>query len=138
MSKFKDIPESALYMIGTIDESKGQCQTPRPDLSRKWDMQPTRMNLKILLPFKIFTEKIGVLRIVAESREGSFGLLPHRLPGLRGGTCAWDTGFRDWKQKVKCAWLLTEGVLVKTGDDVLVSVRNTRLGEWTSINCTRR
>ena len=37
------------------------------------------MNLKILLPFQIFAEKTGVTRIVAETREGSFGLLPHRL-----------------------------------------------------------
>ena len=42
-------------------------------------MQPARMNLKILLPFKIFAERTGVLRIVAETREGSVGLLPRRL-----------------------------------------------------------
>ncbi len=42
-------------------------------------MQPTRITLKILLPFRIFTEKTGVSRIVAETREGSFGLLPRRL-----------------------------------------------------------
>ena len=37
------------------------------------------MNLKILLPFGIFAEKTDVSRIVAETREGSFGILPHRL-----------------------------------------------------------
>jgi F-type H+-transporting ATPase subunit epsilon len=37
------------------------------------------MNLKILLPFEIFAEKADVLRIVAETLEGSFGILPHRL-----------------------------------------------------------
>ena len=42
-------------------------------------MQSTLMNLKVLLPFRIFAEETGVLRIVAETREGSFGLLPHRL-----------------------------------------------------------
>ena len=42
-------------------------------------MNSTLMNLKILLPFQIFAEKKGVSRIVAETREGSFGLLPHRL-----------------------------------------------------------
>ena len=42
-------------------------------------MQPARMNLKILLPFGIFAEKTGVLRVVAETRAGSFGLLPQRL-----------------------------------------------------------
>jgi F-type H+-transporting ATPase subunit epsilon len=42
-------------------------------------MPPTLMNLKFLLPFQVFAEKTGVSRIVAETREGSFGLLPHRL-----------------------------------------------------------
>jgi len=37
------------------------------------------MSLKVLLPFQIFAEKTGVARIVAETREGSFGLLPQRL-----------------------------------------------------------
>jgi len=37
------------------------------------------MNLKVLLPFQIFAEQSGVSRIVAETRAGSFGLLPHRL-----------------------------------------------------------
>ena len=39
----------------------------------------TFMKLKVLLPFRVFTEKDGVKRIVAESRAGSLGLLPHRL-----------------------------------------------------------
>ena len=37
------------------------------------------MHLKVLLPFQVFAEESGVSRIVAETREGSFGLLPHRL-----------------------------------------------------------
>ena len=37
------------------------------------------MHLKILLPFQIFAEHGDVLRIVAETRDGSFGILPHRL-----------------------------------------------------------
>ena len=37
------------------------------------------MTLKILLPYQVFAHKSGVSRIVAETREGSFGLLPHRL-----------------------------------------------------------
>ena len=37
------------------------------------------MNLKVLLPFQVFTDEDGVSRIVAETRTGSFGLLPHRL-----------------------------------------------------------
>ena len=37
------------------------------------------MHLKVLLPFQVFADKSGVSRIVAETGEGSFGLLPHRL-----------------------------------------------------------
>ena len=85
-------------------------------------MQPVRMNLKILLPFKIFAEKTGVLRIVAGTREGSFGLLPHRLDcvaALAPGILVCET---EAEGEVYMA--VDEGVLVKTGVDVLVSVRN--------------
>ena len=79
------------------------------------------MNLKILLPFQIFAEKTGVSRIVAESREGSFGLLPHRLDcvaALAPGILVYET---ESEGEVFVA--VDEGVLVKTGADVLVSVR---------------
>ena len=85
-------------------------------------MQPARMNLKILLPFKIFAAKTGVLRIVAETREGSFGLLPHRLDcvaALAPGILMYET---EAEGEVYIA--VDEGVLIKTGSDVLVSVRN--------------
>ncbi|MEO6145808.1 MAG: F0F1 ATP synthase subunit epsilon [Sulfuriferula sp.] len=80
------------------------------------------MNLKILLPFKIYTENTGVSRIVAESRAGSFGLLPHRLDcvaALAPGILVFET---EADGEVYLA--VDEGVLVKTGADVLVSVRN--------------
>jgi F-type H+-transporting ATPase subunit epsilon len=79
------------------------------------------MNLKVLLPFQIFVEKTGVSRIVAETREGSFGLLPHRLDcvaPLAPGILIYQT---EAEGEVFVA--VDEGVLVKTGPDVLVSVR---------------
>src|SRR5471032_1953931 len=79
------------------------------------------MNLKILLPFQIFAEKTGVARIVAETREGSFGLLPHRLDcvaALTPGILIYET-----EADGECFVAVDEGVLVKTGADVLVSVR---------------
>jgi len=85
-------------------------------------MQPVRMNLKVLLPFEVFAEETGVSRIVAETREGSFGLLPHRLDcvaALVPGILVFET---DAQGEVCMA--VDEGVLVKTGPDVLVSVRN--------------
>ena len=93
--------------------------------------QPTLINLKVLLPFEVFAEKTGVSRIVAETREGSFGLLPHRLDcvaAIAPGILVYET---EAEGEVYMA--VDEGVLVKTGLDVLVSVRNaiggTDLGE---------
>src|ERR1039458_5265831 len=85
-------------------------------------MPPILMNLKILLPFQVFAEKAGVSRVVAESSEGSFGLLPHRLDcvaALVPGILIYETEEND---EVYVA--VDEGVLVKTGPDVLISVRN--------------
>lgn len=79
------------------------------------------MNLKILLPFQIFAEKTGVARIVAETSEGAFGLLPRRLDcvaALVPGILIYET---ETDGEVGVA--VDEGVLVKTGPDVLVSVR---------------
>jgi F-type H+-transporting ATPase subunit epsilon len=80
------------------------------------------MNLKVLQTFGIFAEKSGVARIVAETREGSFGLLPHRLDcvaALVPGILMYENN-TDGEAYVA----IDEGVLVKTGLDVLVSVRN--------------
>ena len=84
--------------------------------------QPTLMNLKVLLPFEIFAEKSGVSRIVAETREGSFGLLPHRLDCVAALAPGILTYQNEAEGEVFVA--VDEGVLVKTGLDVLISVRN--------------
>jgi F-type H+-transporting ATPase subunit epsilon len=79
------------------------------------------MNLKILLPFGIFCEEAGVSRIVAETGEGSFGLLPQRLDCVAAITPGIFTYETEDTDEVFVA--VDEGVLVKTGPDVLVSVR---------------
>jgi F-type H+-transporting ATPase subunit epsilon len=79
------------------------------------------MNLKVLLPSQVFAEKTSVTRIVAETHEGSFGLLPHRLDcvaALTPGILVYET---EADGEIFVA--VDEGVLVKTGADVLVSVR---------------
>jgi F-type H+-transporting ATPase subunit epsilon len=89
-------------------------------------MRSILMNLKIILPFQIFTEKKDVSRIVAEAREGSFGLLPQRLDcviALEPGIFIYET---DAEGEVYVA--VDEGVLIKTGQEVLVSVRNAIVG----------
>lgn len=79
------------------------------------------MNLKVLLPFQVFAQKTDVSRIVAETRDGSFGLLPHRLDcvaALAPGILTYQTE-ADGEMFVA----VDEGVLVKAGAEVLVSVR---------------
>jgi len=84
------------------------------------------MNLKVLLPFQIFAEKTGVSRMVVETSEGSFGLLPHRLDcvaALAPGILTYET-----ESEGEVFMAVDEGVLVKTGADVLVSVRRALSG----------
>jgi F-type H+-transporting ATPase subunit epsilon len=79
------------------------------------------MNLEVLIPSQVFVSKTGVTRIVAETREGSFGLLPHRLDciaALTPGILMYETE-ADGETYVA----VDEGVLVKSGFDVRVSVR---------------
>ncbi|HBF34987.1 TPA: F0F1 ATP synthase subunit epsilon [Candidatus Sumerlaeota bacterium] len=85
-------------------------------------MNPDLMTLKVLLPFQVFLERQNVLRIVAESRQGSYGLLPHRLDcvlPLSPGILIYET-----EEEGEVYVATDEGVLVKDGMEVLVSVRN--------------
>ena len=84
------------------------------------------MHLKILQPFQVFAEKTNVSRIVAETPEGFFGLLPHRLDcvaALAPGILTYETA-ADGEVFVA----VDEGVIVKAGPDVLVSVRRALAG----------
>lgn len=79
------------------------------------------MNLKILLPFGVFAEKADVLRVVADTTDGSYGLLPHRLDcvaALVPGVLIYET-----KDGGTVYVGIDQGVLVKAGDQVTVSVR---------------
>jgi F-type H+-transporting ATPase subunit epsilon len=84
------------------------------------------MNLKILLPFQIFEENKKVSRIVAETVDGSFGILPHRLDcvaALAPGILIYQIGSGS---EVYVA--IDEGILVKTGESVLISIRRALTG----------
>lgn len=79
------------------------------------------MQLKILLPYKIFTESERVTQIVAATHSGSFTLLPHRLDcvaALVPGILTYSTAPGN-----EIYLAIDEGVLVKKGPDVLVCVR---------------
>jgi F-type H+-transporting ATPase subunit epsilon len=80
------------------------------------------MKLKVLLPYQVYAEIDGVERIVAETTQGSFGLLPRRLDCvavLEPGILTYET-----KAAGEIYIAVDEGILVKVGADVLVSVRN--------------
>lgn len=80
------------------------------------------MALKVLLPFKIFTEAKDVKRIVAETNGGSYGFLPERLDcvtALVPGILMFETVNEEIHYIA-----VDEGILVKTGKEVLISVRN--------------
>lgn len=80
------------------------------------------MKLKVLLPYQVYAEIDDVSRIVMETPQGSFGLLPHRLDCvavLEPGILTYET-----KAQGEVYIAVDEGILVKAGADVLVSVRN--------------
>ncbi len=79
------------------------------------------MNLDVLLPFGVLMRRSDVERIVAETAQGSFGLLPHRLDcvaALVPGILTFATAAQG-----EVFMAVDEGVLVKTGTSVRVSVR---------------
>ena len=84
-------------------------------------MEKPLMNLKILLPFKVFADIKNVSSIVMETSEGSYGLLPQRLDcvaALVPGIFTYETDGTSHYVAVD------NGVMVKAGAQVLVSVRN--------------
>lgn len=84
------------------------------------------MTLKVLLPFEVFAHEQGVTRIVFETAQGAFGLLPQRLDcvaALVPGILTFETASQG-----ETFVALDEGVLVKTGLDVLISARRALRG----------
>ncbi len=85
------------------------------------------MTLRVLLPFEVFADEKDVARIVVETAQGSFGLLPQRLdcvaalvPGILSFATL-DAG--------EVFLAVDEGVLVKTGPAVVISVRRALRGK---------
>lgn len=84
------------------------------------------MKLEVLLPWRVFIEPTEVSRIVAETGEGSFGVLPHRLDcvaALVPGILIYET-----ESGGEVFLAVDEGLLVKTGAQVRVSVRRALAG----------
>ena len=84
------------------------------------------MNLRILLPAQIFAEITDVSRVVAETGDGSFGILPRRLDCV-AVLCPGILLYEN-EREGETYIAVDEGILIKTGSQVLVSVRHAILG----------
>ena len=84
------------------------------------------MRLKVLLPFRTLVEVTGVSRIVAETRDGAFGLLPRR----RDCVAALVAGILTYESEAEGEMFVAvdQGVLTKIGSEVRVAVRRASLG----------
>ena len=85
------------------------------------------MTLKILLPYGVFIDTANVSRIQVETSDGFYGFLPQRLDCLAAivpGIFSYEIENQGYKYLA-----LDEGIMVKTGKKVMISVRNAIGGE---------
>lgn|SRR5690554_4402292 len=85
-------------------------------------MDKTLMQLKILLPYGVFADIKNVKRIVVDTTDGSYGILPRRLDC----TAALVTGILlyETKSEGEKYVAVNEGILIKAGSQVSISVRH--------------
>ena len=85
-----------------------------------------QMTLEVLLPYRVLIDESTVKRIVIETHEGSYGFLPNRLDcvvSIEQGIMTYELADSE---EIYVA--VDEGILVKTGNKVMVSVRNAFTG----------
>ncbi|MFA5668332.1 MAG: F0F1 ATP synthase subunit epsilon [Balneolaceae bacterium] len=85
-------------------------------------MKISSMYLKILLPHKVFADLNEVSKIIVETTNGSYGILPQRLDctaALIPGILQYETEDDGVKYIA-----INDGILIKTGRNVMISVRN--------------
>ncbi|GAB2784295.1 F0F1 ATP synthase subunit epsilon [Rhabdobacter roseus] len=90
-------------------------------------MEARYATLKVLLPFRVFSEVGRVTRLVAETAGGSFGILPNRLDCVAAVVPSIFEYETDEGQVLYLA--VDEGILVKTGPLVRLSVRHAIQGD---------
>ena len=85
------------------------------------------MRLKSLLPFGVFADLEAVERIVVTTTAGSLGILPNRLDcaaAIVPGIVEYQTAADGVRYAA-----LDEGVMIKTGREVVISVRRAFAGD---------
>jgi F-type H+-transporting ATPase subunit epsilon len=85
-------------------------------------MENNHMHLKVLLPYKVFADVKNVTKVVVETNEGSYGFLPNRLDAV----VALMPGIFTYQTKGGSEQIIAinEGIFVKEGLKIMVSVRN--------------
>lgn len=90
-------------------------------------MNASLMTLRLLLPFQVLIEQSDVSRIVAETYQGAFGILPQRLdciavlcPGIL---------IYEHNEEGETYVAIDQGVLIKKHKQVLISVHNAVVGK---------
>lgn len=94
-------------------------------MQRRFSYLRRKMKLKVLLPTEVLVDE-KVRKVTAEAENGSFCLLPRHIDfvaALVPGLLSFE---KEEGKEVFVA--VAEGVLVKSGQDVLVSVRNAARG----------
>ncbi|TDB68042.1 F0F1 ATP synthase subunit epsilon [Arundinibacter roseus] len=89
-------------------------------------MKEKLLTLKILLPFGVFAEVREVSRLVIQTNDGSYGILPQRLDcvaSLQAGILSYEIQSEGYSYVA-----IDEGIFVKAGNQVLISVRNAIAG----------
>lgn len=85
------------------------------------------ITLKVLLPFGVFAEKADIVKVVADTNVGSLGILPHRLDCVAALTPG--ILFYESKSDGDVYIAVDQGILVKVGLTVLISVSNAIAGK---------
>lgn len=85
------------------------------------------MHLKLLLPYQVLIDDNSVASVVIESSAGAYGLLPQRLDCIASLVPSVLSFITKKEEEIFVA--IDEGVLVKTGPQVLISVRNATIGK---------
>jgi F-type H+-transporting ATPase subunit epsilon len=85
-------------------------------------MMVTAMHLSVHLPFRVFREEGDIVRIVAEGPSGLYGIWPNRLDCVLPLVPGIFSYVGSAGKELFIA--VDEGVLVKVGADVRLSVRN--------------
>ncbi|NVK50663.1 MAG: F0F1 ATP synthase subunit epsilon [Cyclobacteriaceae bacterium] len=80
------------------------------------------MQLKIMLPFRVFLDNVDVNRVIVDTNKGSYGFLPRRLDCV----AALVPGILTYETKAGTVHYVAvdEGILIKEGGEIQVSVRN--------------